>query len=291
MPLFSQRKGITPLQKAIQREAVDEELRNRLWNALQVVIWDKWVQLDNFGFQADDAIQVEHLVRSIWLNYFKHPLDTIPEFKSTHARSAYQVLREYFFGAKWWELYDFVEFVLKDSGDQWSHDLRLLLNKFLEAENAAYRVVEDETVEITDHNEIEAIESAIDKGVLSTRTHLQRALELLSDRIQPDYRNSIKESISAVEATCQTLARNSKATLGDCLKLLNAKKPLHPAFEQAFHKLYGYTSDEGGIRHSLAEESEHPTFADAKFMLVACAAFTNYLWTMAAESEVKLKQS
>lgn len=35
--------------------------------------------------------------------------------------------------------------------------------------------------------------------------HLTKALSLLSDRNKPDYRNSIKESISAVEATCKSL--------------------------------------------------------------------------------------
>jgi hypothetical protein len=32
MALFSQRMGIRPMQKAIQRESMDEELRNSLWN-------------------------------------------------------------------------------------------------------------------------------------------------------------------------------------------------------------------------------------------------------------------
>ena len=142
-----------------------------------------------------------------------------------------------------------------------------------------------------DETEINSIESAIDKGTKSVRFHLQRALELLSDKKLPDYRNSIKESISAVESACQTLSGNSKATLGDGLKLLKSKTPLHPAFETALIKLYGYTSDDGGIRHALAESTKPPSFADAKFMLVACSAFTNYLWTKAAEDGIQLSNS
>jgi len=41
--------------------------------------------------------------------------------------------------------------------------------------------------------------------------------------------------------------------------------------------LYGYTSDSGGIRHALSDEDVTPTFEDAKFMLVSCSAFINYL--------------
>ena len=39
MILFSQREGITPLQKELQRESIDDELRNRLWNILSIHYW------------------------------------------------------------------------------------------------------------------------------------------------------------------------------------------------------------------------------------------------------------
>ncbi|WGS63939.1 hypothetical protein [Marinitoga aeolica] len=43
-------------------------------------------------------------------------------------------------------------------------------------------------------------------------------------------------------------------------------------------KLYGYTSDEKGIRHALLEgESTNISFDEAKFMLVSCSAYVNYL--------------
>ncbi|MHB1658057.1 MAG: AbiJ-NTD4 domain-containing protein [Acidithiobacillus sp.] len=291
MVLFSQRKGIRPIQKAIQREAMDDELRNRLWNALKLEVLDHWVPSDIIGFQREGGQIVERLVEAIWLYYFKQPLDIIPPFNSGHPKSAYQLLRDYFFSATWWEVYDFLEFIVKALRGGWGDGLCEKVNEFLEAENAAYRFVQDEIVEITDQNEIEAIESAIETGVSSTRIHFERALELLSDRSQPDYRNSIKESISSVEAMCQTLTGSPKATLSECLKMLKLTSPLHPAFEQALNKLYGYSSDGGGIRHSITDDSEYPTYADAKFMLVVCSGFVNYLWTKAAESGIKVNKS
>lgn len=52
---------------------------------------------------------------------------------------------------------------------------------------------------------------------------------------------------------------------------------MHPALNGAFQKLYGYTSDAGGIiRHALLEE-DSLDFKDAKFMLVSCSAFVTYL--------------
>jgi hypothetical protein len=42
-------------------------------------------------------------------------------------------------------------------------------------------------------------------------------------------------------------------------------------------KLYGYTSDAGGIRHSLVDGSDPVTVDDARLMIVVCSAFANYL--------------
>jgi len=49
---------------------------------------------------------------------------------------------------------------------------------------------------------------------------------------------------------------------------------VHPALRNGYSSLYGYTSDEGGIRHGLLE-ADTITFSDAKFFLVVCSAFVN----------------
>ena len=52
---------------------------------------------------------------------------------------------------------------------------------------------------------------------------------------------------------------------------------IHPAMKQGFLKLYGYTSDKGGIRHAEGLFESDVTFEEAKYMLVSCCAFINYL--------------
>jgi len=59
-------------------------------------------------------------------------------------------------------------------------------------------------------------------------------------------------------------------------KLKDKGVEIHPAFEGALEKMYGYTSDAQGIRHALLDESTLDS-ADALFMLVSCSAFVNYL--------------
>jgi hypothetical protein len=235
---------------------------------------------------------VEILLNRLWLNYFKLPVDTRPSFQSSYytEKTSYEIIREYFFKAEWHEVYGLLEFILKNIPETWADGLRSFCNNLLEDENAAYRMVGYEVVEITDETEIKAIEDALEIKIQPISTHLNRALELLSDKKQPDYRNSIKESISAVEACCQYITDDPNATLGDALKRINTSSVIHPALEKGFSAIYGYTSDSGGIRHALIDGGKPPSYADAKFMLVACSGFVNFLLTKISESGVKIRK-
>ena len=286
MSLFSQRKALKPLQKEFQRETVDDELKNRLWSALKIVVWDK--NSGSSSYSADVS-RIDVLLDRIWLHFFKFPVDTRPSFRGSYynEKNSYQIIREFFFNAQWYEIYDFIEFVIKNIPQGWASDLRDFCNHLLEDENAAYRILEHEVVEITDKVEIEAIEDALDLSIQPVTLHLRRSLELLSDKNEPDYRNSIKESISAVEACCQYITGSSNAALGDALKRVNASLAIHPALEKGLSAIYGYTSDSGGIRHAFIDGDQSPSYADAKFMLVACSGFVNFLLTKIAESNTK----
>ncbi len=156
---------------------------------------------------------------------------------------------------------------------------------------SAYRFVNGRIVEMTSEEEIAEVEEAQrPTGRLKpVSRHLNNALALLADRNSPDYHNSIKEAISAVEAMCNLVAGSSSAALGNALKELDRKKTvtMHPALKDAFNKLYGYTSSADGIRHALLEESDLD-FEDAKFMLVSCSAFINYLKAKSAKAGLSL---
>ena len=90
----------------------------------------------------------------------------------------------------------------------------------------------------------------------------------------------------------RVIGSKDKATLGDCIKAIDDAHGLHPALKEAFLKLYGFTSDSGGIRHAMTGKSGFkPTYADAKFMLVACTAFVNFLFTKAAELKISIQKA
>lgn len=100
----------------------------------------------------------------------------------------------------------------------------------------------------------------------------------MTDRDVPDYENSIKESISSVEAMVKIITGDQKAVLTKALDKIESKGiPIHPQMKEGFKKLYNYTSDQSGIRHSSKEGGVSSTYEEAKFMVVACTAFNNYL--------------
>ena len=73
------------------------------------------------------------------------------------------------------------------------------------------------------------------------------------------------------------MSGDDKATLGEALKQMEKQKRIHPALREAFSKLYGYTTDQGGIRHAEGLFESNVTFEEAKFMLVICSTFINYI--------------
>lgn len=139
--------------------------------------------------------------------------------------------------------------------------------------------MQDKFVSITNETEIESVSDASNTPYNSVNIHIQKALTLYSDRKQPDYENSIKESISAVEAMCCIITgmTGASATLGAALKKLEDNGVIiHGAMRNAFSQLYGYTSDAYGIRHGGIDFKNAPS-EDAKYMLISCSAFVNYL--------------
>lgn len=287
---FSQRMGITPATKQIQIDSIDQDLRNGLWDIYCIYILDRLKTESYVYFRAGEPKSV--FCNSIWHNYFKKTLDTLPYSYS----STVSEIRTYFFKCFWFELYNFIEYSIeltKESLFDYVMDQGSLTNNFnriLEREFAGYRIIEGKIAPIINPTEIAEIEESFSltenfTSLNGCNIHLKEALSKLSDKVNPDYRNSIKESVSAVESLAKIISNNANDSLGASLDKIKGKLKIHSALEQGFKKIYGYTSDAEGIRHALTEESTCD-FEDAKFMLVSCSAFINYLIMKAKKAEI-----
>lgn len=275
---FSQRIGKTPIKNILQVESMDDDLRNALWNAFHFFIGQECHQ-----YFTEELDRKEFKFLSLfWMDFLKEPVDKVPSVTSNAIKS----IRDRFFdGWEWYEVYDFLEFTagaLEEKTDEFVG----YCNEILERENSGYRFINNVITQVTNKTEIDSIEEAIDstESIKGANLHLQVALSKLADKKSPDYRNSIKESISAVESICGAIVNEKKLSFGDMLKKLN----LHPALIKGFSSIYGYTSDAQGIRHALMDEPTL-TYDDAKYMLVSCSAFINYLIAYAIKEKLKIK--
>lgn len=278
---FSERYGYKKVREIVQIDSIDEPLRNALWSLMKVYVWDHVHEstelYGGYYLSSHGNEEIRQFCERLWFNYFKKPLDQL----DNDWTKVYAQLRRYFFECEWFEAYDFIEFVATNYRRyQFKDRFVEACNSALEKEVAAYRFIGDAITRITEQQEVEEVELALETARGPVQAHLRRALELASSREAPDYRNSIKESISAVESLVATVV-GEKGTLGQLIKKLEDDIHLHPALRAAFSNLYGYTSDEGGIRHALLE-SEKVGFEEAKFFLVACSAFVNYVQSRVA---------
>ncbi len=277
--LFSQRTGLEPLPKDLCAGHVSDALRNSLWTAVRVEIVEK---LTHEVAASKPKYEMTAFCRQLWVYFLKLPIDNIPQDGLGLVRKDefWKHIKKWFFEyAEWNKQLDFLEYCAGNLSSRKAREFTDFCNHFFEIEFSAYRFVKNQIVEVTTEEEIAEIEQALEIGdeYSPVRTHLEASLQLLSDKKNPDFRNSMKESISAVESLCKIITGDKNATLGDSLKVIEKKYPLHESLKKAFSALYGYTSDSGGIRHSLKDEVSDLKFEDAKFMLVICSAFVNYL--------------
>lgn len=151
-----------------------------------------------------------------------------------------------------------------------------LVKLFIET-GSAYRITDEQVHAVGTGELAKAVERALEeteKHDVAAREHLIKSGKALA---KSDWANSVRESIHAVESIARVLAPNTNG-LGDALKRLEKNSYIHGALKKAFLELYGYTSDEQGVRHALVFEKEaNVDEADALFMLGACASFVSYV--------------
>ena len=271
MATFSERHGYKEVRTLIQRESLDDDTRLELWNLLAVLPreFDK--------FYRDST---EHdILEALWVWHFKKARDEMPVDSMVWRYVKAQILT-----GGWNEVLDLLESFSKywdrhetSESAPLKRSFLEVLNERFEQELVGYRIIGLEITPVDSNAEAEAITGALsDTDVIAGARHaLDRAIELLADRATPDYPNSIKESISAVEAVVKKVT--GEGTLGKGLtKLEGAGLTIHPALKGAWSQMYGWTSNDDGIRHGGIEAADADQ-ALAKYVLVTCSAFVSYL--------------
>lgn len=265
MAIFSQRNGYNT--DTIKPESASDTLKKRIYASFykeEFYIYDLFEQ---------DTTGIEDMMIEMGITY------KYPDNKILKNQNAEKLEKNVLNSKEWYMIYDFIEKYLSICDEEKANRMQNTFNRILEEEVSAYRIIDRKVIPITNKAELSTIEEALSSGFDSVNIHLDKALGLFAERKKPDYENSIKESISAVEAMCCIITGldGKNATLGTTLKKLREKGVhIHSSMEKAFSSLYGYTSDEDGIRHGGIDFTNAPS-EDARYMLISCSAFINYL--------------
>ena len=271
---FSSRLGVVP-EKIIQIESIEAGLRNRLYNYLSS--WLDSIEASYYNIASQRGYEDELNSQEVVCYVLDKKGLLLGESHKNWTKFVTM-----FLSGEWFIPYDLIELCIERvlcMGDVYITHLEKNINDILEEEKSGYRLLNRKFIPIATDFELSSVRDSTITPYDVVNMHMKKSLSLYSDRQNPDYENSIKESISAVEALCCTITGLSggQATLGKTIgKLKENNVQIHRALEKAFCSLYGYTSDEAGIRHGGINFKNAPA-EDAKYMLVSCSAFINYL--------------
>lgn len=283
--LFSHRHNMVSSEPIIVKDSISQDVINAIGSCYDILCQNlKYVY--NITFSSDNHFFLqEDIERELWIHFANRRLS---EFEKN---GRYHVIFDDYLNQgqlPWYRVLDLVEYVCKwvcVNIENYSYleeplkEFESRLNYEFDRLDYGYRVINHCVTDITSEVELEVINEAIASSKDNVSEHLQKAVKHYSARPNPDVRNSIKESISAVEAVCRELTGDT--TLGQALKHLENKGVLiHNMLKDEFTRFYVYTNDSNsGIRHALMDEdgTYMPSKDEAYYMLVSCSAFVNYL--------------
>lgn len=279
---FSERIGYTKPKVVIQLETIDDDLKNDLWNLYYGNYLEPAEYQDIYLLRED----FKSYFKKLWSDFLKKKINEIPQQSYTFIKL---IEADFFDNSKaWYFIYDLIEYTFntfdfRKIGDKsyFNHQIESQLNSILEKNLSGYRFINKQFVPITNDQEIEAIHQAASNTdeYTTVSSHLNKAIEKLANKKAPDFNNSIKESISAIESYFKVFFKDPNIKFGTALTNLEQKYNLDKNIKESILRIYGFCNNEGAIRHALkpGDKIDKIKLAEAKYMIVICSAFINYL--------------
>ena len=269
---FSRRYGYEPLPRPMQLEEISEDLRREVFNAVRVLLLGT---KNSFGYFVNDGARFIERIFGKFSGIAEDKVDN--NYKKILGWANRTISYEEFN-----RVLDFLEIVMNDDYD--TEYFSTHIGELFEQHGAVYRLNTSQRpyrfFPCSSKEQGDATHTAIETlrgdNMHGASTHLRQAAEHINAR---RYGSSIADSIHAVESVARHIDPKSSKALGPTLRSIEDAGLLkHPALKQAFSKLYGYTSDEQGIRHALIDQAAADVGLDeAMFMFGACASFAAYL--------------
>lgn len=272
---FSQREGYAPLPEPMQLEELSADLRREIWNETRSLLLSIRTlnARSQYYFRGNDARFIERVLGKL----LQKPEDEI----DTSFWPVMDLLKDWILKKPFNEVLDLIESIANDS-ESWAKFADPIRESFERCAAAYYLDMSHHPYQfIPRTNQVQgdatrkAMETISEGGMAGAETHLRQAADHINAQ---RFADSVRDSIHAVESVARQIDPKSK-TLSPALNALEKAGLInHSALKGAFSKLYGYTSDEQGIRHALLEkDSPNVGLDEAMFMFGACASFAAYL--------------
>ena len=278
---FSQAQGYECVPSQLKLEELPDEARIRLWNLFHNSMNFAPLPISMVSFQVDPKSIWGCILLDLHCNYFVRSIQSSASTLAIYAdASVTRLFKPIFLNGNFNKVFDLLTAIMRN--EKCPEEYINSVAKIFRSTRLAYFLWTGDPVTIlpqATEQEGESISRAINDvaslGMKGAQSHLLRAGEAINHH---HWDESIRQSISAVESVARQLDPKASKTFGAALQTLRVNHKLHKSLEKAFQHLYGYTSDEDGIRHALLEDATANVGSEeAVFMLGACASFVTYL--------------
>jgi hypothetical protein len=268
---FEQAEGAVKIPGPLALKELSPELRARLW----AIVYDELRASSRTPeYRRYKIIENPWRARLYHLHVLRQHLPA-DEFNDRFEINV-AAIKNIIFDGDYLQVLGWLQWILRVDTN---HLFAVRIRGALKVSGAAYRLLEDDKtiVPIGSEFELRSFETALVD--LSTtefkgaRAHLSKAAQHLTSGEVAD---SIRESIHAVESVARVI--EPQGDFSKALARLETKVKIHGGLKKGFLSIYGFTSDEKGIRHPLLDKGgSEVDETDALFMIGACAAFVSYL--------------
>lgn len=263
---FEQAEGIDPLPTQLKPGEITNDIRVRVARSIVGFLEES----SHYGALTDDA-------KTIMRDLYVERLGLFASEAPVGLEDARDFVEEHLGNGPWYQVYGVVQWLIRHK--RCPQALKVDLSRQLRLARAPYRVIDGDTLfPISDEENartvVHAVKALKEVAAHGAISHIKRAGAAASTG---DWSGSVRESIHAVESVIKVLNPGA-STLGETLAILRKEGGAHPALCLAFEKLYGFTSDEKGVRHAYLNDPTNSVDEPlALFMLSACSAFCSYL--------------
>ena len=272
---FSERYSYEPLPQPMRLDEISDDLRREIWNWTWKLFQSRPEMSSSWrstNFVESETKFIEHVLGK----FLKKPEDEID--------TSYTGARDHFKTLILKSPFNVVLDLIEEMTNRWklfARIIKILFDKHaaaycLDVSHRPYHFFPRSSREQGEEATQQSIQTIHEAGMTGASTHLREAAEQINTR---QFAKSIADSIHAVESVARQIDPKSSQPLSPALDSLEKAGLIkHPALKEAFSKLYGYTSDEQGIRHALLDRDSADVGVDeAMFMFGACASFAAYL--------------